>query len=99
MSIRTFKVAVPFNRYYENGKLRAEGNYEYGEPNGSHKWFYEDGNIEGECNYKDGEKDGEKKEYYGNGDIKSVSIYKKGRFINTIKYDQSGKEIPRQKVR
>lgn len=56
--------------YYENGNLRAEGNFKDGKLEGLGKSYYDNGNLKAEVNFKDGKAvsgymydiDGEKKE-------------------------------------
>jgi len=50
--------------YYDNGKLKYEGEYLNGKPNGKGKGYYDNGKLryEGECLY--GIPNGKGKEYY-----------------------------------
>jgi len=45
--------------YLSNGKLRFEGNYIEGQPEGKHKYYYENGKLRAEGKYAAGKKDGE----------------------------------------
>ena len=49
--------------YYDNDKLRFEGNYIDGEPDGKHTYYYRDGNKMLQGLYIMGRKEGEWKRY------------------------------------
>ena len=66
-------------RYYQNGQLKAEGNFKKGEADGIYKSWYENGQLEHEINYTGGELNGFSESYYENGQLKSSGFYKDGK--------------------
>lgn len=70
-------------RYWPNGKLRAEGVLRQSWNDGVWKYFDEDGNLYSLVNYKDGMLNGESSRLYANG-YKRTYIYK-----NNIKNGES----------
>ena len=70
----------PCETYFENGQLRAKGNYKDGELHGPYAWYYENGQLEWKGRYKDGEFDGPSEEYHENGQLEWKGTYKDGEF-------------------
>ena len=57
--------------YWDNGKLKFEGEYLNGKRNGKGKEYYENGKLKFEGEYLNGERNGKVKEYYyRNGKLK-----------------------------
>ena len=65
--------------YYEDGKLKYEGEYLNGIKNGKGKEYYSNGKLQFEGEYLNGEKNGKCKEYYDNGKLKYEGEYLNGK--------------------
>ena len=72
--------------YYENGKLRSEGNYKEGKKEGVWKEWYENGQLDEIINYKDGKRDGLRKVWYENGELEHKGNYDEGKKEGVWKY-------------
>ena len=65
--------------YYDNGKLKFEGEYLNGKRNGKAKEFYHNGFLKFEGEYLNDERNGKAKEYYDNGNLIYEGEYLKGK--------------------
>lgn len=68
-----------WREYYDNGKLKLEGNYVVGERDGLWKEYHNSGHLKMEGTYKDGKQDGLWKEYNYDGELQSEIGYKNGK--------------------
>lgn len=62
--------------YVDNGKIRFEGNYNQGRPDGKHVWYYPDGKKEVEGQYSMGIKEDKWKYYTPDGNLYLTITYK-----------------------
>src|SRR6185312_12129852 len=79
--------------YYENGNLKNETNFSYGNIIGVKKKYYENGVLYIETPYINGERNGTIKMYYKNGKLKSETIYTDNTPGISKSYDETGNEI------
>ena len=68
--------------YYDNGKLKFEGNHLNGERNGKGKEYNDNGKLKFLGEYLKGERNGKGIEYYGNGKLKFEGEYLNGKKWN-----------------
>ncbi|MDR1832844.1 MAG: toxin-antitoxin system YwqK family antitoxin [Fusobacteriaceae bacterium] len=66
------------NSWYENGRLREDGNYARGRREGVHRAWFENGHPQFEITYRDGVYDGVAREYYENGQLRGEANYAAG---------------------
>ena len=78
--------------YYENGNLRAEGNFKDGKLEGLGKEYYENGNLKEEVNFKGDKQEGLGKSYYDNGNLKAEVNFKDGKAVSGYMYDIDGEK-------
>ena len=64
--------------YIDENKLRFEGSFLNGEPEGKHTWYYSDGKIQATGKYIAGIKEGNWKYYSQEGDIELIVTYENG---------------------
>ena len=80
--------------YYENGKLKIQGSYEFGLPEGTFKLYYENGVLNQEENFKRGNKNGLKRTYDEFGRLNSETIFQDGLIEGNLKvYYPNGKVL------
>ena len=77
--------------YYDNGKLRFEGEYVNGQRNGKGKEYNYDSKLRFEGEYLNGKKNGKGKEYYAKGNLKFDGEY-------LYNYNIKGKLYIKEKV-
>ena len=77
--------------YYNNGKLRFEGEYVNGQRNGKGKEYNYDSKLRFEGEYLNGKKNGKGKEYYAKGNLKFDGEY-------LYNYNIKGKLYIKEKV-
>ena len=77
--------------YYENGNLKAEGNFKDGKAEGVAKVYHENGSLKSEISYKNGQRQ-ITKIYYPNGNIFSETTFKNDKAEGESKtYRDNGK--------
>jgi len=93
------KINIPIlqeiKEYYDNGKLKIEGNCINGKVNGIYKEYYDTGQLKIEGNYIDDKREGIYKGYYDNGQLKIEGNYIDGKFNGIYKeyYDNGQLKI------
>lgn len=87
-----------WKEFYDDGQLKAEGNYTDGKKDGYWKFYYRDGSIEEEGNFVKGTAEGAWKWYHENGEVLREETYKNGKENGEIKeYDEKGDIIAQGK--
>jgi antitoxin component YwqK of YwqJK toxin-antitoxin module len=66
----------PYSRFYDNGRLREEGNFSKGKMQGIIYYYYPNGQLKRIANYQFGIKDGEMVEYWSNGMMFAQFLFK-----------------------
>jgi antitoxin component YwqK of YwqJK toxin-antitoxin module len=69
----------PWQSWWENGNLQAEGNYVDGQPDSTWTYYDEDGKLSKHLTFRLGVEHGPVTEYYADGGIASQGQYKDGR--------------------
>ncbi|MFO7257568.1 MAG: tetratricopeptide repeat protein [Bacteroidota bacterium] len=64
--------------YYRDGKLRFEGHYREGKPDGLWKYYYRSGGLEKEYTIVNGRTEGNFTEYYSTGQVKYEQDFREG---------------------
>ena len=75
----------PYSRFYDNGRLREEGNFSKGKMQGIIYYYYPNGQLKRITNYQFGIKNGEMVEYWSNGMMFAQFLFKNDR--------ENGKQI------
>jgi antitoxin component YwqK of YwqJK toxin-antitoxin module len=75
--------------YYDNGKIKAERNYQDGRLEGVYKMYYENGNLKLEGYYENDKMNGVFKRYYEDRTLKSEEVYKDNILQNRKVFDRS----------
>ncbi len=89
-----FIVQGTFKDFYEDERLKNEGNYVANNLNGVWKQFYNTGELEWEVTYANGVKEGVYKKYYKNGSLMAEGICVMGKKEGEEKrYDNSGNSL------
>lgn len=85
----------PWKEYYEEGQLRAEGLYNFGNRIGRWRFYHQTGAIEQEGNYNNqGKPEGAWKWYHENGNIFREENYRSGQLDGLFtEYAEDGKVI------
>ena len=73
--------------YYDDGKLKFEGEYLNGKRNGRCREYYDNGHLELEGQYLSGERNGKGKEYHYDGSLWFEGEYKNGKKRNGKFYE------------
>jgi antitoxin component YwqK of YwqJK toxin-antitoxin module len=63
------KIGGEYREYYKNGQIKANINYEAGEPNGIAQYYYPNGNIKMTGRYKEGNRKGKWEVYNTHGKL------------------------------
>lgn len=88
------KQVVREQQYYENQKLKMDGEYANEKRTGIWKAWYENGNLWSEGNFIDGKRDGTGKVYYENGKLFFEGTYSADRKVGIWRfYDENGNVI------
>ena len=66
----------PYSRFYDNGRLREEGNFSKGKMQGIIYYYYPNGQLKRITNYQFGIKNGEMVEYWSNGMMFAQFLFK-----------------------
>ena len=82
---------VYYEEYYENGQLKAKGNYKDGLDDGLYEAYYENGQLQEKGNFKDGKPDGLYEAYKKNGAFWFKQNFKDG----GLGYRRMSKELNR----
>ena len=85
----------PWKDYYNDGKLKSEGNYDNGKQTGLWKYYHQNGKIEqtGKFN-KQGKPDGTWKWYFDTGQLLKEENYRNGlREGLSAQYDETGQVV------
>ena len=75
----------PYSRFYDNGRLREEGNFSKGKMQGIIYYYYPNGQLKRIANYQFGIKNGEMVEYWSSGMMFAQFLFKNDR--------ENGKQI------
>lgn len=80
--------------FYENGKIKAEGNYVSNQEQGQWTFYYNNGNVEQKGEYKNGKYNGLWTWYYENNSVKKEENYYNGKEEGeSIEYNDLGEII------
>lgn len=82
-----------FKYFFENGKIKSEGNYLKNKANGKWKNYLENGTLDSEGEYVDDRKSGEWIWYSEKGKICSKENYKKDKRVDYKFFNEEGKEV------
>ena len=74
-SLTERKIDGTVTLYYDNGKIKAERNYQNAKLNGSYRLYYPNGQIKLEGNYKDDKMDGTFRHYDEKGQLRAEEVY------------------------
>ncbi len=82
--------------YYQDGKIRSEGNFRSNRREGVWKFYLPDGQLEQTGSYKNGLEDGLWTWYYKDGSLRREENYYRGKEDGlSVEYDKSGNVIAR----
>lgn len=85
------EVKVQEKEFYENGKVKMEGELEDGKRTGVWKAYYEDGTLWSEGKFVAGERNGYGLNYYPNGKLRMEGDYKNDKQTGNWKsYNEQG---------
>jgi antitoxin component YwqK of YwqJK toxin-antitoxin module len=64
--------------YYENGRIKEEGNFKQGKKHGDFKGYNKNGSLKEECSYKDDKRHGKRRVWHDDGSLFVDENYKDG---------------------
>ncbi len=80
------EIKVREKDFYDNGKVKMEGEFVDGKRSGKWKAYYDNGKIWSEGEFLNGERTGLAKIYYPNGKLDTEGEYTNGKQTGTWKY-------------
>ena len=91
------EVRVAEKHYYDNGKLKMEGNFENGKRTGIWKAYFNNGQLQSEGVFENGNREGVGKVYFPNGQLRYEGQYKDNKETGHWKfYNEKGKLVKEQ---
>jgi len=82
-----------FKYFFENGKIKSEGNYVKNKESGKWKIYLENGELDCEGEFLNGKKNGEWIWFLENGKICAKENYKKNKRIDYVFLDENGNKV------
>lgn len=79
--------------YFYGGKIRSEGNYQFGKKEGEWKYYFSNGQIRTEEYFKNGEQEGVFKTYNRNGKLAKTITYREGELQGPYTYYGENGEV------
>lgn len=93
------EVKVKEKEFYENGKLRMEGEIKDGKRTGMWKAYFDDGTLWSEGEFVNGERNGYGLNYYPNGKLRAEGNYKDDKQTGKWKYYNEQGVLVEEKIR
>lgn len=83
----------PYYKWYKNGELEFQAEYQRGKLTGAYKSWYENGQLRYKIGYLDGEKHDSLTAYYETGRLRRIEVYSLGKLTTGHLYNEQGEEI------